>query len=102
MENDWLKGLKLHFIGKYNINDIIDEPYYVNTYAFIINKESTTFDGIIIDIAEEKFDGNILFYCTEKNQYSFAIAPYPGGVDIFSKNKDLMIEKISSLNIPVQ
>ena len=105
LENDWLKKLKLHFIGEYNINDKADEPYYVKTYAFNIDKKSIILESMIMDVAEEEFDGNLSIYCNVANQYSLAMAPYPGGIDIFIKDKEmlnLVRNKISFLNISIQ
>jgi hypothetical protein len=104
LENHWLSELNLTFFKKYNINEEDDSPYYVKVYSFEINQNSPILKNIILDIADEEFDGSLLLYC-DNNHVSTVIAPYPGGIDIFNNNKkeyNLTQSEISSLGIKIE
>jgi len=54
-------------------------------YKFVF--EQLSFEKMIIDIANEEFDGSIIFFDINSNNI---IAPYAGGTDIFIKNKKFL------------
>lgn len=104
LDNTWIKDLNLNFLKKYNINEKDDEPYYIRTYTFQIDKNSPILKNMILDIADEEFDGSLLFYC-KKNNFSTSLAPYPGGMDIFIQDKefyDSMLNQITLESISIK
>ncbi len=88
LENTWLDKLDLKFLDNININPTENEPYFVKTYLCKINNDSNDFEKMILDIANEEFDGSVTFYCNYKHNL-ILISPYPGGVDIFIKRNIL-------------
>ena len=85
LENKWINDLTLSYYGKYDIHEEDEDSYYVSVYQFTF--EQSSFEKIIIDIADEEFDGSIIFF--DKSNRNI-IAPYPGGVDIFINNEELI------------
>ncbi len=85
LDNEWINDLKLTYCGEYDIHEEDEDPYYVSVYKFIF--EQVSFEKMIIDIANEEFDGSIIFFDMNSNNI---IAPYAGGVDIFIQNKELL------------
>lgn len=86
LNNKWINDLKLTYYGEYNIHEEDEDPsYYVSVYKFVF--EQLSFEKMIIDIANEEFDGSIIFFDINSNNI---IAPYAGGTDIFIKNKKFL------------
>ena len=84
LNNKWINDLNLIYYGEYDIHEEEEKPYYVSVYKFIF--EQSSFEKMIIDIANEEFDGSVIFFDINSNNI---IAPYPGGADIFIQNKKI-------------
>jgi len=93
LENSWVNELKLKDSVEFNIAEEGEEAYYVTTYEFSFDKK--ILKEIILDVANELFDGSILFYSKNNNNI---IAPYPGGADIFIPDKNLYEKAQKSLS----
>jgi len=76
LDNTWISSLNLIFFNKYDISMDDDPSYLVTTYSFTLNHLN---EKMILDIANDEFDGEILFYSlSNKNIFT----PYDGGIDL--------------------
>lgn len=81
LDNQWIKLLNLQYFNQYDISED-EEPYFVTTYSFIFDE---LYENMILDIANDEFDGKILFYSLSNGNI---FAPYDGGIDLFIFNKN--------------
>jgi hypothetical protein len=84
----WINSLDLHYFTTYDIAEDEDNEYLVDAYYFILNKSKLN-DSMILDIAGDDFDGELLFYSLNTGNI---FAPYDGGIDLIIENSKELIK----------